>query len=77
VATEDEANKARDRYSDKLVKAGAHAIGIDKRKSGYVVVAHVAPDEQHAVPEKLSLKVGKNTVEVPVVTKRTERFQPE
>jgi hypothetical protein len=77
VATEDQANKARNKYADKLVEAGAHAIGIDKRKSGYVIVAHVAPDAPHEVPETLSLKIGKSEVEVPVVTKRTERFQPE
>ena len=77
MATEEQANKARSKYADKLVKAGAHAIGIDKQKSGFVVVAHVAPNERHELPDKLSLKVGDDTVEVPVITKRAERFKPE
>ena len=77
MATEEQANKARNKYSDTLVKRGAHAIGVDKGKTGYVVVAHVAPDEKHDVPDKLSFKAGNEVVEVPVVKKLTERFRPE
>jgi hypothetical protein len=77
VATEEQANKARNKYAQALVKGGAHAIGVDKGKSGFVVVAHVAPNQAHDVPDKLSYKAGKETVEVPVVKKVTERFRPE
>ncbi len=77
MATEEQANKARNKYSDALVKGGAHAVGVDKKGSGFVVVAHVAPNEKHDVPDRVSVKAGKETVEVPVITKLTERFQPE
>jgi hypothetical protein len=77
VATEEQANKARNKHADALVKGGAHAVGIDKKGAGFVVVAHVAPNEKHDVPDTLSYRAGKKMIEVPVVKKLTERFEPE
>jgi hypothetical protein len=81
VATEEQANKARDMHSDLLVERGAHAIGVESGrshgKSGFVVVAHVAPDETHDIPSTLTARIAGKTVEVPVVTKQSGRFRPE
>ena len=77
MATEDEANTARNKYAKALLKGGAHGIGVDKKGKGFVVVAHVAPNEQHDVPDKLTYKIKNEVVEVPVIKKLTERFQPE
>jgi hypothetical protein len=73
MASEKQANKARDLYSDLLVKCGAHAIGVTDGqpygKHGFVVVAHVAPHTSHKIPKKLKGELDGKPFEVDVVTK--------
>jgi len=81
MASEKQANKARDLYSDLLVKCGAHAIGVTDGqpygKHGFVVVAHVAPHTSHKIPKKLKGELDGKLFEVDVVTKASEPFAPE
>ncbi|MDY0884699.1 hypothetical protein ACFPL7_03220 [Dongia soli] len=47
MATEQEAEQARDQHAETLIRCGAHAIGIDRGdlygEPGYVVICYVAP----------------------------------
>jgi hypothetical protein len=81
MASEKQANKARELHSDLLVKQGAHAIGVAQGQQygrrGFVVVAHVAPGKSHKIPEKLKGDLDGKPFEVDVVTEVTEPFRPE
>jgi len=78
MATEQQANRARKAHADFLVQRGAHAIGVEEGRSygkpGFVVVAYVAPEEDHDIPSGLACRSGRNAFEVPVVTKTAPRF---
>lgn len=71
MASEKEANSARERYSDLLRKLGAHSIAVDERKRGgeksFAVIAFFDRKPSKAVPETLEVRSGKRTVEVPLV----------
>jgi hypothetical protein len=47
MATEQEAEQARDQHAETLIRCGAHAIGVDRGdpygEPGYVVICYVAP----------------------------------
>jgi hypothetical protein len=79
MATEEQANLARKAHADLLVQRGAHAIGVDEGasfgKPGFVVVAYVAPNEDHDIPAHLTCASGNYAFEVPVVTKTAPRFK--
>ena len=81
MATEEEANRARELHADALVKHGAHAVGVASGrpygKRGFVVVAYVSPGHPHDLPETVTSKIGKSEVDVAVVKKIAERFAPE
>lgn len=81
MASEKQANKARELHSNLLAKRGAHAIGVtDGRpygKRGFVVVAHVAPHTSHKIPDKLKGDLDGKPFEVDVVTKASDPFVPE
>jgi hypothetical protein len=81
MASEKQANKARELYSDLLVKRGAHAIGVADGqpygKRGFVVVVHVAPHTSHKIPNKLKGDLDGKPFEVDVVTVTSEPFAPE
>jgi len=81
VATEKQANKAREVHSDALAERGAHAVGIASGrpygKRGFVVVAYVNAGEAHDIPDKVTTKTGDGEISVAVVKKVAERFQPE
>jgi hypothetical protein len=81
MASEEEANNARRNFGGKLMKQGAHAIGVEEGKShgkkGWVVVAHVAPDSKADIPSSLSFSTKEGEVEVPVVVARREPFSLE
>jgi hypothetical protein len=81
MASEKQANKARELYSDLLVKRGAHAIGVADGqpygKCGFVVVVHVAPHTSPKIPDKLKCDLDGKSFEVDVVTEITEPFAPE
>ena len=80
MASEKEADLAREQHSDFLVGLGAHSITIDevKRKGekSFAVVAFFdqEPDE---VPDTLTVQSGKKTLEVPLVARVTEKFKAE
>jgi len=80
MASEKEADLAREQHSDFLLNLGAHGITIDevKRKGekSFAVVAlfEEKPDE---FPDTLTVQHGKKTLEVPVVARVTEKFKPD
>jgi hypothetical protein len=80
MASEKEADLAREQHSDFLLELGAHGITIDevKRKGekSFAVVAFFEqkPDE---VPDTLRVQIGKKTFEVPLIARISEKFRPE
>ena len=78
MASEDEANKVRQQHGGDLMKMGVHAIGVEEGKShgktGWVVVAHVAPKAKVALPSSLSYSTKEGEVEVPLVVAHSEPF---
>jgi hypothetical protein len=80
MATEEEANLAREQHSDYLSDLGAHGITIDEvKEKGAKSFAVVAFFEQKPedVPDKLKVRRGKKTLEVPLVARVAERFKAE
>jgi len=81
MATEDDANKARQQHGRDLMKRGVHAIGVEEGRrhgrQGWVVVAHVAPQAKVDLPASLSSATKEGEVEVPLVVTRSEPFAPE
>jgi hypothetical protein len=80
MASEKEANLAREQHSDYLRALGAHGIAVDEvkqkgTKSFAVIAFFEEPPE--SVPETLEVKAGKKTKEVPLVARRMERFKAE
>jgi Cys-tRNA synthase (O-phospho-L-seryl-tRNA:Cys-tRNA synthase) len=80
MASEKEADIARDQYSDFLLNLGAHGITIDEvKRKGETTFAVVAFFEKkpEGVPDTLKIQRGKKTLEVPLLTRVTEKFKPE
>jgi hypothetical protein len=81
MANEKQANEARRQLGGTLLKQGAHAIGVEDGKGygkkGFVLVAHVAPQQKSEIPSSLSLSTGDGDVEIPVVVEHSEPFKPE
>jgi hypothetical protein len=81
MATEDDANKARQQHGRDLMKRGVHAIGVEQGerhgKRGWVVVAQVEPSAKVDLPSSLSCSTKDGEVEVPLVIKRSEPYAPE
>ena len=46
-------------------------------KKGFVIVAHVPPQQKTEMPSSLSFSTGDGEVEIPVVVERSEPFKPE
>lgn len=80
MASEKEADLAREQHSDFLADLGAHGITIDevKRKGekSFAVVA-LFEEKPEEFPETLTVQSGKKTLEVPVVVRVQEKFRPE
>ncbi|MEK6320693.1 MAG: hypothetical protein AABN33_03305 [Acidobacteriota bacterium] len=80
MATEEEANLAREQHADFLRDLGAHGIAVDEvRHKGEKTFAIIAffkekPDD---VPSALEVKTGKRTLKVPVIPRLMEKFRPE
>ena len=76
MATDSQANKARDEFADRLLQDGAHAVGVEKCGgiSHYVVVAYVEPGKEVAFPESLPCVFAGVSVEVPLIIRRAEMF---
>lgn len=75
MATEKEANKAREAHSDFLRKSGAHAILVDKVKRsqsedafGIVAFYQELPDE---LPDDLEIEIRGKKKKVPLKAKVT------
>ena len=82
MASEQEANLAREQYSDFLRKdLGAHAITVDeiKRKGektfGVIALVEEKPDQP--VPDVLEVTKGTKTLKVPLSVRVKEKFKPE
>ena len=80
MATEREANLAREQHSDDLRKLGAHAIAVDPVKRGgeetYAVIASFETKPEDA-PKTLEVKRGRKTVKVPLVVRVEGKYQLE
>jgi hypothetical protein len=80
MATERAANLARERYSSDLHNLGAHAIAVDQvQRRGEKTFAVVAffEEKPDKIPNKLKVKIGNRTWEVPLVARIFEKFKPE
>ena len=80
MASEKEADLAREQHSDFLVGLGAHGITIDevKLKGGksFAVVA-LFEEKPNEVPDTLTVVKGKKTLQVPLVARVQEKFRAE
>jgi hypothetical protein len=80
MASEQEAELAREQHSDFLFAQGAHGITIDevKRKGekSFAVVAFFE-EKPEEFPATLKVQSGKKTLEVPLVARVTEKFKAE
>ena len=80
MATEMQANLAREQHSNSLQGMGAHALAVDeiqrKGEKTFAVIAFFEhkPDK---IPQTLSVKTRKRTLEVPLVARVSERFKLE
>lgn len=73
LASEKEANLARQQHSDLLKRLGAHSIGVDKLKgkgeTGFAVIAFFERQPSKTIPQTLETKSGQRTIAVPLVVK--------
>ncbi len=80
MATEKQANLAREKHSGYLDKMGAHAISVNeiiqKGKKTFAVVAY-AEKQPENVPDHLEIVVGNKTLKVPMRVKVAEKFKLE
>ena len=80
MASEKEADLAREQHSDFLHDLGAHGIAVNEIKrqgeKSFAVIAFFEekPDD---VPDTLKVQSGKKTLEVPLVARVAEKFRPE
>lgn len=81
VASEKEANLARQQHSDFLRRLGAHSIGVDKRKgkgeTGFAVIAFFERKPSKTAPQTLETKSGQRTLAVPLVVEIMKKPSPE
>ncbi|HEX8351769.1 MAG TPA: hypothetical protein VF611_02515 [Pyrinomonadaceae bacterium] len=75
MATEKEANKAREKHSDFLRKLGAHSILVDKvgrgKKSTFGVIAFCEEEPSGSVPDELEIETGGEKKKVPFAVRVT------
>lgn len=79
MASEKEADQAREQHSDFLRDLGAHGITIDEvKRKGEKSFAVVALFEQKPddFPDTLTVQSGKKTLEVPLIARVIEKFKP-
>ncbi len=80
MATEHEADLAREQHSDTLRELGAHAIEVNevrtKGEPTFAVIAHFERKPER-VPNVLTIKRGKKTMEVPLIARVSPKFRPE
>ena len=75
MATEKEANKAREKHADFLRKLGAHAILVDKIRRGgentFGVIAFVAEKPSEPLPDELEIESGGEKKKIPLALRVT------
>ena len=83
MATEKEANRAREKHSDYLTSLGAHAILVDKMRRGrggkgkdesdedFCVIAFVKQKPSEPVPKELEIESGGKKKKIPLALKIT------
>ena len=78
MATEKEANRAREQYAELLRERGAHAISVENtdEPTAFAVIAFFDKKPRN-LPRALKITTRKGTREVPVVARIAERFKPE
>lgn len=80
MATEKQADLARDQHSSMLRELGAHAIAVDKVKSkkeaDFAVIAFFEKKPKD-IPATLPVKMGKKVIDVPLIAQIAEKFRPE
>ena len=73
MATEKEANKAREEHSDFLRELGAHAILVDKVRRGkentFGVIAFFEREPPESAPDELEIESGGGKKKVPFVAR--------
>ena len=81
MASEKEANRAREQHSDFLRQLGAHSIAVDEIKSrgekSFAVVAFFARKPAEPLPETLEVTSGKRKLAVPLVAQIMKMPSPE
>ncbi|MGH9873644.1 MAG: hypothetical protein ACRD9S_14440 [Pyrinomonadaceae bacterium] len=80
MASEKEADLAREQHSDFLFDLGAHGITVNevkhKGEKSFAVVAFFE-EKPEEVPDTLKVQSGKKTLEVPLVARVVEKFKAE
>lgn len=80
MATEKEANKAREQHAALLESLGVHAIGVDeigkKGLKNFGVIAFVEKPNKK-LPTELKILSGKKEIKVPLVAQISNEFQAE
>lgn len=80
MASKNDANKAREEYSELLQSLGAHAIGVDeikkKDKRTFAVIAYMKKQNPD-LPGHLTVSAGNKKVMVPLVAKIADKFEAE
>lgn len=75
MATEKEANQAREKHSDYLRKLGAHAILVDKvrrgKKDTFGVIAFCEKKPSELVPSELEIESGGEKKKIPFAVRVT------
>jgi len=81
MASEGEANAARQQCRSDLLKKGVHSIGVEEMKidgvTSWVVVAYLEPSENVSLPSFVSLNDENGRMEVPLIVARTKRLSPD
>ena len=81
LASEKEANLARQQHSDLITRLGAHSIGVEKLTgtgaTGFAVIAFFERQPSKTVPQTLEIKSNQKTTSVPLRVKIMKRPAPE
>lgn len=81
MASEKEANRARDEHAEYLRRLGAHSIAVDEIERGgeksFAVVAFVSQPPAGPIPETLEVTSGKRKLAVPLAAQIMKVPSPE
>jgi hypothetical protein len=81
MASEKEANRARDEHTEYLRRLGAHSIAVDEIKQGgeksFAVVAFFSQKPTVPIPETLEVTSGRRKLAVPLVAQIMKMPSPE